>query len=434
MKFFDCHRWRSLLRAAATVALIAPAAGAVNAQSVCDSAEVWFRQSHSELDTTFGDNGAQLRRMTAGLDTLMATDGYRLRSVRVVGAASPEGSARFNSELSKLRAGSICDYFANRGLRPDSLSVDYRGRDWSGLLQLVNDDESVPARAEVMKIVEGVIASGSNEAEVGNRALARLKRLGGGSAYGYIYTRLFPKLRSSRLFVEYEPAGNRQPLYVDVITSPEPDSLPEPDAMIEQEIAEGVTFTPEENHRKLYMGLKTNMLYDALALPNIGAEFYIGRGWSVGANWMYGWWDRDNRHRYWRAYGGDVNVRRWLGSAAADMPLAGHHIGLYAGVVTYDFEFGHTGYMGGNPGGNIFDRCNYFGGIEYGYSLPVGRRLNIDFTIGIGYLGGKYQKYVPCESGGYLWQSTHRVGWFGPTKAEISLVWLIGSDNFNGRK
>ena len=197
----------------------------------------------------------------------MATDGYRLRSVRVVGAASPEGSARFNSELSKLRAGSICDYFANRGLRPDSLSVDYRGRDWSGLLQLVNDDESVPARAEVMRIVEGVIASGFNEAEVGNRALARLKRLGGGSAYGYIYTRLFPKLRSSRLFVEYEPAGNRQPLYVDVITSPEPDSLPEPDAMIEQEIAEGVTFTPEENHRRLYMGLKTNMLYDALALP-----------------------------------------------------------------------------------------------------------------------------------------------------------------------
>ncbi len=89
--------------------------------------------------------------------------------------------------------------------------------------------------------------------------------------------------------------------------------------------------------------------------------------------------------------------------------------------------------MGGRPHGSLWDKCNYFAGVEYGYSLPIARRLNLDFTLGIGYMGGEYLKYVP-QDGKYLWQSTHKLHWFGPTKAEISLVWLIGCGNYNSRK
>ena len=86
--------------------------------------------------------------------------------------------------------------------------------------------------------------------------------------------------------------------------------------------------------------------------------------------------------------------------------------------------------MGGLPGRNLWDRCNYMAGIEYGYSLPVGRRLNIDFTLGLGYLGGKVIRYVPSGNF-YLWQKTNHFNWVGPTKVEISLVWLIGCGNYN---
>ncbi|MDE5786619.1 MAG: DUF3575 domain-containing protein, partial [Duncaniella sp.] len=88
------------------------------------------------------------------------------------------------------------------------------------------------------------------------------------------------------------------------------------------------------------------------------------------------------------------------------------------------------GYMGGDPGRTLWDRFHTMAGVEYGYSLPVGRRLNIDFTIGIGYMGGRLQKYEPKDSH-YLWKSTENISWFGPTKAEISLVWLIGNGNYN---
>ena len=71
--------------------------------------------------------------------------------------------------------------------------------------------------------------------------------------------------------------------------------------------------------------------------------------------------------------------------------------------------------------------------MESGYSLPVTRRLNLDFTLGIGYLGGKYYKYTPAD-GCYVWQETKQRHYFGPSKLEVSLVWLIGHGNINKGK
>lgn len=34
--------------------------------------------------------------------------------------------------------------------------------------------------------------------------------------------------------------------------------------------------------KPFYMGLKTNLVYDALLVPNIGVEFALGKGWTLG--------------------------------------------------------------------------------------------------------------------------------------------------------
>lgn len=306
---------------------------------------------------------------------------------------------------------------------PDSIATfEFLGRDWRGLRRLVGSDAEVPYRADVLALIDETIEAGAENATASDRGLARLRSMHRGVPYRYLYSRHFPALRASKLLVEYEalPAA---PVTVDTL----PEAVTE--VVVEEEFAEIVMDTVI-TCRPFYMGLKTNMLYDALALPTIGAEFYVGKGWSVGANWTYGWWSKNSRHRYWRAYGGDINLRRWFGAKAQEKPLTGHHLGVYAGAVTYDFEWGGKGYMGGIPGGTLWNRCMFYGGIEYGYSLPVARRLNIDFTIGIGYLGGKLVKYNPKDNC-YVWESTNNFKWFGPTKAEISLVWLIGCDNYN---
>ena len=192
------------------------------------------------------------------------------------------------------------------------------------------------------------------------------------------------------------------------------------------------TFVPPVLEKPFYMALKTNMLYDALLVPNASVEFYLGRNWSVAGGWMHGWWKNDPAHWYWRLYGGDLTLRRWFGRRAEEKPLTGHHLGVYGSMFTYDFENGGRGYMGGQPGGTILDRALWSAGIEYGYSLPVARRLNLDFSLGLGWIGGQYHEYLPMDDC-YVWQSTSRFDYFGPTRLEVSLVWLLGRGNINNR-
>jgi hypothetical protein len=93
--------------------------------------------------------------------------------------------------------------------------------------------------------------------------------------------------------------------------------------------------------------------------------------------------------------------------------------------MTYDVEWGGRGYQA--------SRFGFGGGVEYGYSTALARRLNLDFAIGLGFHGEEYKVYDPIDSH-YVWHSTHKRNWWGPTKACISLVWLIGHGNVHKKK
>lgn len=394
-------------------------AGSIYAAESHDSVEVLFRQGRANLDPDFGGNGVRLDSI---MQKLRTDSRLRVKSVRVTGSASPEGSVTINRKLSHRRADAIISAL---GLDDSIASFNYIGRDWAGLARMVEADEQTPSRGEVLSLLREINSSLS-AGEPDNAAnLQRLKSVAGGVPYAYMYSRMFPSLRFSRLCVDYEPqirpmivtAGvpSLKSMEPEICVIDSPLSLPEP---------------ARDIRKPFYMALKTNMLYDALAVPNVGVEFYVGRNWSVTGDWTYAWWNKDSRHRYWRIYGGTVGVRRWFGRAAERKPLTGHHVGLNAGVVTFDFEWGGKGYMGGKPGHNLWDRCMATASVEYGYSLPVSRRLNIDFSLGVGYVGGKVVDYIPSGDS-YLWQRTRHVNWFGPTKAEVALVWLIGHGNYN---
>lgn len=395
------------------------------AQTIEDSIYIHFRQSKAVIDSTYLDNESAFKHAKSVISRYSKPNSLLpIDKITVIGAASPEGSVKINQRLSKLRADRIFDFFNSDVELPDTLAnFVFVGRDWVGLRRLVVSDDNVPYRDDVIALLDEIIATNDGIETEKSHNLSRLKALHDGVPYSYMYNRLFPDLRFSKIILILDSSRLTHAL-------PSPVSL---DIDVTYPQFEPLAVEIPAKERNFYMALKTNMLYDALAVPNIGAEFYIGKNFSISGDWMYGWWDTDRRHRYWRAYGGELALRRWFGAKAEEKPLTGHHLGVYGGVVTYDFEFGGTGYMGGLPGRTLWDRCNWFAGIEYGYSLPVARRLNIDFSIGIGYLGGDYRVYYP-DGGCYVWKETRKMRWFGPTKAEISLVWLIGHGNYNSRK
>lgn len=399
-----------------------------------DSVRIHFRQGEASFDPAFRGNGDKINAFTLRLESLLSDTACRVRGIRMVSGASPEGSTALNKKLSKQRAAHFGRYVGERFPGRDIPVTSYTpGIDWERLILLTEEDPAVPLRAEALDIMRHTPEWITQDGVVTDGRKRRLALLGGGRTWRYMEGRFFPELRSSSLKIWYECACTEE--RADTVATAQTDTVVvvRTDTLAVQRTDTVTLAVPATRGRRpFYMAVKTNLLYDALVIPNIGLELYLGRGWSVAGNWMYTWFKNDKRHRYHRIYGGDLEVRRWFGTKEGNSPLTGHHAGLYGQILTYDLEWGGKGYLG--------DRWSYGAGISYGYSAPIGRRLNLDFTIGAGYLGGEYHEYVPggwCETHRrecYLWQATKKRHWFGPTKAEISLVWLIGYGNTNSRK
>lgn len=397
-----------------------------------DSVRINFRQSKVAFDTTYMDNRAALEH-ARGVIRYHNGEGsaYPIKKVEVVGAASPEGSVAFNEWLSHERAARIFEILSKGIHLPDSITgFKFMGRDWGVTRQKVLDDPNVPYREETISLLDEIVENWKAGETESQKNFERLKKLRGGKPYSYMYRHHFPDIRMSHLVLTYEePMPKVQipemPLTYTLLQAEVPEFLPM--------MVSNTTDVAEYVCKPFYMSVHSNLLLDVFAIPEIGAEFYVGKDWSVKANWMYGWWKTDRHHRYWRMYGGDLAARWWFGKAARRKPLTGFHIGYYFGVFTYDFELGGTGYMGGLPGRSLWARCNFQTGLELGYSYPISKRLNIDFNLGVGYMWGDYRKYDP-EDGCYVWKSTHDLRWLGPTKAEVALTWLIGCDNWNRPK
>ncbi len=391
--------------------------------NVTDSVRIFFPLGKSVLDVGFGGNPASFGLLGTFLHP--GQNAWSVpQSVRFVGGASPEGGVRLNASLSAKRAWAAADYVRSNygslgGIPSEETSV---GRDWEGLLECVRLDPAVPYKDRTLAFLEGVVANVKAHGEKDSDNYVRqLEDLEDGAPYYYLSEYVFPKLRSAKLVVNYDLVSVVETETVGPEPEPEPEPGPEPvfEPVVEPE---PVSEPKCRECRPFYMDITTNMLYDLAMTPNLGIEFYLGRRWSLQADWQYAWWKKDAKAFYWRTYGGDFTVRKWMGRKSKEKPLQGHHLGLYAQMYTYDFEFGGYGYLA--------DTWNWGVGLEYGYSLPVTPRLNIDFSIGVGYSWGQNYKYDP-EDMHYYWDETHRTSYVGPTRAEISLVWLIGCGNYN---
>lgn len=405
-------------------------------QSTSDTLEVYFRQSSSAWEPQYLGNDRRMQEFVERFRTLHSDRVFnKISKIHIVAACSPEGYWEFNQRLSKNRAARIRGVLKNYISLPDSVIVENAiGINWEGLKKMVLADPNVPYKDEVLEKLEAPEVVRNEKGKLVEVRKLRLMYLRNGEPWRYMYKKFFPTLRvfnlliviewekfeAAKLEVKKEDMDTIPPMVSNYIPIEYPYQLPPPMEM-------------PKARNPFYMGVKTNLLYDLAAVPNIGVEFYLGRDWSVTAGWEYAWWKHEIKHWYWRIYGGELGFRKWFGKAAQEKPLTGHHLGVYGQMFTYDFETGGRGYMGGKPGGTLWDKANYAGGIEYGYAAPIGKRLNLDFTIGLGYMGGKYHEYLP-EDDCYVWQVTKERRYFGPTKAEISLVWLWGHGNVNKGK
>ena len=377
---------------------------------------IYFRVNSTLLERDFMDNAKALKVLDDAFSDMQSIVDMDYATINA--AASPEGDAENNEKLAMNRALAIKSYimWKHPHINREGIITFSVGEDWSGLRKMVEDDLSVPARDEVLTILNMSINSEDKK--------MLLTRLNEGKSYTYIKTNMLPYLRGGAacmIFYKSKGQGHEQEVILPtVVTKIDTVYLKERVPVLDTMCVETTEVVERDTvPNKFYMALKTNILYDALLLPNLAVEFYIPGRWSIEVEGDWSWWNTGSKEKYWRIQSAGIELRKWMGKKYKNRPLNGHYLGLYGMAGTYDVKLEERGYL---------SDWSYSVGLSYGYSLPIAKRLNLEFGLALGYLGGEYKDYhYDSYDSHFPWERTRQRHYFGPTKAKAALVWLIGS-------
>ncbi|MDE6654467.1 MAG: DUF3575 domain-containing protein, partial [Muribaculaceae bacterium] len=363
---------------------------AASARTSSASVTVYFRQGYRYFDPSLGRNRAVMEDFVDRVRSAAAS--ADIGRVVIYSYASPEGHNKANRVLSRNRCVSMADYIVKAtGISHNLIEMVPEGVAWDELRRLVAADPDVPSRTEVLDILDNtpLWVFDGNGRVVGGRK-KQLMELAGGRVYNWLYENLFPRLRNSvgvALYLREQETSPAEPAPV-AVAAPAPGPEQEPphggdsadngaDNLSEADASVSVSSvdTPmmqvcEKEHR---FAVKTNLLYDAVLLPNLEVEWLASKHWSVALEGDVAWWSSYSRNKVYQIAMISPEVRYRINPRA---PWHGMYVGAFAGAGLYDLENGGTGYRGEG----------LMGGLSFGYAWPVGKHLLFDAGIGAGYM------------------------------------------------
>ncbi len=393
---------------------------------------VYFRMGYRYVEPSYKNNRENLDSILSYIEKSRTV----IESIDIVAWTSPDGHIKANHKLSGNRADSLAAYITrNAGLSPDCIQVTSGGIAWKQLRDMVAES-SQSYRDDVIKIIDNIplYVFDRYGKIIGGRKKILMDHEGG-RTWKDMTERFFPDLRSVLGIVVHriaapEPAPD--PLPEPVISEPEPVIIPIPtvdslaaevrDTLTVEEFSILIVPEVEDEYEVIpprpLFALKTNLLYDLAATPNVELEVPMGDGrFSIMGEYTFPWWRTRNNANCWQAVHGGLEPRVWFGNREKKPLLTGHFIGVYGNVGKFDLEYKSEGYQ-----------CELFwsAGATYGYVLPVNRSLRFEFSLSAGFFRAPYKYYKGVENDTILaLQYPGIYSWFGPTKAKISLVWLI---------
>ena len=171
-----------------------------------------------------------------------------------------------------------------------------------------------------------------------------------------------------------------------------------------------------------WVGLKTNVLYDATATVNLGLEFGLAPKWSFDLSGNFNSWTE--RNQIWKHWMLQPEARYWFCDR-----FAGHFLGFHALGGQYNVgRLKHTVDFLGSPfhllRNNRMQGWAVGAGIAYGYTWVLGKHWNLEAELGIGWIHTWHDVYdcKECES---KIASDREHNYYGPTKAAINLVYVF---------
>lgn len=170
------------------------------------------------------------------------------------------------------------------------------------------------------------------------------------------------------------------------------------------------------------IAIKTNLLYDATASINLGAEVRVAPRWSIDISGNLNAWNITDQRR-WKHWFIQPEARYWLCEATT-----GHFFAIHA--IGGKYNIGHIGFARDLFGVNFsklrdhrYQGWGAGAGIGYGYSWLLGRHWNIEAEIAVGWIHVDYDIYQ-CAGCGRKIGRGHE-NFLAPTKLAANLVYLF---------
>lgn len=357
-----------------------------------------FRWDNSTIKMDYMGTGESLRALA---DSIASIPLSRIDSLTVISFSSPEGAYDYNRRLSQRRALSMQRYLNKEHPElTDKTKVTPQGESWHLFRARVLTDTklSQEQRDYILSVID------SDATADAKKDLLKRWNL---KLYSRIIREYFVDMRRSFIRLSWQDDIYEQVAAIQAIADAPQDRLSYDPGIVRA--------AAPQSARKTILALKTNLLYDAVTAVNFAVEAPIGKQFSVLYEHHCPWWlSKNNKYcLQFLSYGGEA---RWWFAPGEDV-LTGHYLGAYGWGGILDIQAGR------DFGCYQADFTSF--GLSYGYSMPIGKHLNMEFSLSAGYARIPYQHYVPTSDWQTLIKDKSEVGtlhYIGPTKAEVSLV------------
>lgn len=169
--------------------------------------------------------------------------------------------------------------------------------------------------------------------------------------------------------------------------------------------------------------LKTNLLYDAAATINVGAEQVISPRWSVDLSGNLNAWSFSD-YKQWKHWRLQPEARYWFCDVLGGHFLAMHALGGQYNISGLDLDFKFLGTDFRKLKDNRYQGWFAGLGVGYGYAWRINRHWNFEAEIGVGWVYTRYDRF-PCAKCGNRLSHNKPHNYFGPTKLALNIVYVL---------
>lgn len=331
----------------------------------------------------------------------------KLAYVWVGGSASPDGPLTMNTRLADRRGKALYNYLSTHlSLSPDKIKYENLGEDWYSIEEAIKLSTS-PYKDSMLEIIK-------SEENLDKREL-KLKRLEKGSAWQWLKKEVLPQYRNARMVIVCTAEDIKVVKAEKIEPQPQIDTLislaPEVVELFDTiPVVDSVEIAPK-SQVSMFIAAKTNLLFLAGTVANLGVEIGFAPQWSIDLPVYYSPYNISSDRKL-RILATQPEIRYWLSRGGE-----GHFFGLHGHIMGFNVAINDNGRY------QDTERPLWGLGLGYGYALNFGKdkHWGLEFNVGIGFANYKYDKFYNLPNGQKCGEGED--WYYGLTRAGVTLTY-----------